>query len=287
MATSATTLVQRVRRFIGDWPDLDVVTASLTNSATTLTVADTSIYSGNWLIQLDQEILRIKTAPSSGTSLTVARGMQGTTAASHANSTSVLVRPAWSDVQVLDALNAGINATFPYFYQPVSDSSLTGDATTYEFAVPNLTSPASTPIPFITRIDLKVTGDTAYRQMEGRWEVRRGSSPIIKFRSPPAPGTIRVYGFGPFAPLAFTDSLPALWPVWGDDPLIEYAAQRLLMSGEAARNRHDQGPLDSREAANRPGSSSAAAAQLLQRFLQRMSQQPMPPMPKHVQRTFF
>jgi len=286
MAASATTLVQRVRRFVGDWPDLDVTTASLTNSATTVTVADTSIYGTNWLIQLDQEIMRVKTAPSLGTSLTVARGMQGTTAVSHSNSTSVLSRPAFSDQQMLDALNAGIDATFPYFYQAVEDSSLIPDGMTYEFAVPNLASP-SQPIPYITKIDLKVSGDLSYRQVDGRWEIRRGSAPVIKFRSPPAIGTLRVYGFGPFSHLGFTDSLPTLWPSWGEDPLVEFAAQKLLMSSEVARTRHDVGPLDNRDSANRQGGASAAAGQLLQRFLQRMSQSPMPPLPRHVQRTFF
>lgn len=286
MAASATTLVQRVRRFVGDWPDLDVVTASLTNSTTTVTVADTSVYGVNWLIQLDQEIMRVKTAPSLGTSLTVARGLQGTTAVSHGSSTSVLIRPAFSDQQMLDALNAGIDATFPYFYQPVQDTSLTTNGATYEFTVPNLSSP-SQPIPFITKIDLKVSGDTAYRQIDGRWEIRRGSTPVIKFRSPPAIGTLRVYGFGPFAQLAFTDSLPTLWPSWGEDPLVEFAAQKLLMSGEAQRARHDLGPRDDRESQTRQGGGAATAGQLLQRFLQRMSQSPMPPMPRHAQRTFF
>jgi hypothetical protein len=286
VSTSATTLIQRVRRYVGDWPDLDVTTASLSNSVTTATVADTSIYGVNWLIQLDQEVLRVKTAPSSGTSLTVARGMQGTTAASHANSTSVLLRPAYTDQQILDSLNAGIDATFPYFYQPVQDTSLLPNGTTYEFTVPNLTSP-SQPIPFITRIDLKVTGDTAYRQIDGRWEIRRGSTPVIKFRSPPAPGTLRVYGFGPFAQLAFTDTLPSLWPSWGEDPLVEFAAQRLLMNSEAARTRHDVGPRDDREAAQRQGGAAATAGQILQRFQMTMAARPMPPMPRHVQRTFF
>jgi hypothetical protein len=285
MATAASTLVQRVRRYVGDWPDLDVTTASLSNSVTTVSVADTTIYGPNWLIQLDQEILRVK-ALTNATTLTVARGMQGTTAATHVTASSVLIRPAWSDIQILDALNAGVNATFPFYYQPVQDTSLLPNGTTYEFAVPNLVSPAATPIPYITDIQLKVSGDTAYRTVDGRWTILRGSAPIIKFRSPPATGTLRVYGFGPFAQLAYTDNLPTLWPVWGDDPLVEYAAQRLLMSGEAGRVRVS-GPRDDREAATRVGSSAQVAGQLLQRFQMRMAQQPMPPLPRHATRTFF
>lgn len=279
MSTSAVTLIQRTRRFVGDWPDLDVTTASITNSSATLTVADSSIYGKGWLIQADQEAMRVL-AKASATTLTVTRGSQGTTAASHANGVVVLVRPIWLDQQYLDALNEGINATFPFYYKPVTDTSLTADGSTYEFAVPNMPS-TSIPIPYISKIDIKISGDPAYRPTK-RWEVRRGSSPIIKFRSMAAPGTIRIYGYGPFGQMAMADSLDALWPIYGDDVLMEYAANSLLMSGEARRSKQDTGAKDERQNANQPGTSSSAAGQMLNRFQLRLQQQPMPRMPVHV-----
>jgi hypothetical protein len=283
MATAVSTLIQRSRRFVGDWPDQDVTTASISSSSATLTVADSSIYGTNWIIQVDQEAMRVKALPSA-TTLTVMRGIQGSTAASHATAATVLVRPAWTDQEYLDAVNAAIDATFPFYYQPVTDTSLTSDGATYEFAVPNMPN-TSVPIPFLYKIEVKISGDPAWRQAN-RWDVRRSSSPIIKFRSMVAPGTIRVHGFGPFSQVGFTDSLPALWPVWGDDVLLEYIANKLLMSGEARRVRQDVGAKDNRENANQAGSSSAAASQLYQRFLFRLQQQPMPPLPKHVVPTF-
>lgn len=282
MATSATTLIQRVRRFVGDWPDLDSIAADITNTGAlqfNMSVADSSIYGRGWLIQVDHEMMRIATIVNSGT-ITVTRAVQGTTAASHASGSTILVRPAWGDQQILDSLNAGVDATFPYYYQAVSDVSLTADGSTYEFAVPNMPN-TSVPIPYLSKIEIKISGDPAYR-LAPRWEVRRSSTPIIKFKSMAAPGSIRVHGFGPFTQLAFTDSLNALWPVWGDDVLIEYAANRLLLSGEAWRSRQDTGAKDDRQNANPPGGSMQLANQLLNRFQLRISSQPMPPMPKHV-----
>lgn len=284
MAASATTLIQRTRRFIGDWPENDATTASVANTSTVtnIAVADSTIYSAGWILQIDTEAMYVTSLPSA-TTVAVRRGVRGTTVASHASGSTILVRPAFLDIQYLDAINAGIDATFPYYYQPVIDTSLTADGSTYEFTVPNMSSP-SIPIPYLSKIDILATADTAYRPLE-RWEVRRGATPKIKFRSPPQPGTIRVQGFGPFNQLAAADSLSALWPVYGDDVLIEYAANRLLMSGEAQRVRQDTGARDDREASNRLGGSAAAASQLLQRFQLRLQQQPMPPMPRHVIRT--
>lgn len=279
MATAVTTVIQRARRFVGDWPDLDTTGASISSNGVTLTVADSSIYGVNWTIQVDQEAMRVKAIPSS-TTLTVLRASRGTTGASHASGASVLVRPAWLDQDYLDALNAGMDATFPFYYQPVTDTSLTADGSTYEFAVPNMPS-TSTPIPFLSRIEVKISGDTAWRAAN-RWDIRRSSSPIIKFRSMVAPGTLRVHGFGPFTQLSFADSFPPLWPAWGEDVLLEFIANRLLMSGESMRVRQDIGAKDTRESANQVGSSASAAGQLLQRFQLRLQQQPMPPMPKHV-----
>lgn len=281
MATTLGTLIQRTRRFLNDYPEFDVTTASVaTTSVATVSVADTTIYAVNSVIQLDQEAMRVK-ALTSGVLLTVLRGASGTTAATHASGVTVLMKPAFLDQQIIDAVNAGINATFPYYYKQAVDTTLTADGTTYEFTVPNMPS-TTIPIPRLSHIDLKQTGDPAYRKVD-YWEIRRGSTPKIKFRFPPPTGTIRIHGYGPFPNLAATtDSLDSLWPGWGEDIIVEYAAQRLLMSGEANRVRHDVGPQDARESATRTGSSAAAAGQILQRFQMRLQQAPMPPIPPHL-----
>jgi hypothetical protein len=283
--TTLLTLIQRVRRFVGDYPELDVLTASIaTTSVTTITVADTTIYSVNWMIQVDQEAMRIK-ALTNGTTLTVLRGANGTTAATHANSATVLIRPQFLDLQIIDAVNAGINASFPFYYKKAYDTSLTADGATYEFTIPNMPS-TSTPMPYVYRVDIDVTGDLTYRIVED-WRVIRGGVPVIKFPAAPWPGTIRVHGYGPFPNLSATsDSLDSLWPSWGEDALIEYAAQRLLMASEARRVRLDSGPQDDAQSPARQGVAASTAGQLLQRFQLRLQQAPMSPIPPHVTRTF-
>lgn len=278
MATTAVTLIQRTRRFLGDWPENDASTASISSNGTSLTVTDTTQYSPGWLIQVDTEAMYVS-ALASATALTVRRGVRGTTAASHVTASTVVVRPHFFDIEYLDALNSAINACFPMLYQPVVDETTVTAAGTYEYTIPNLNS---VPIPYISKVFYKETGDLTYREFKS-WEVERGSTPKIKMRRDVPTGLLRVYGFGPLPPLsATTDSLNTLFPVMAEDALVFFAAQYLLSSGEARRVREDTGARDDRESANRTGSSMAASREMLTRFYNRLQQCAMPPMPKNV-----
>ena len=285
MAVTLQSLVQQTRRMLRDWKDFDATTASLSSSATTVTVADSSIYANRWPIEIDQELMMVRSV-ATATTLTVERGAMGSTAASHASSSTVLIRPDFYTVEIIDAINQGILACFPQIYKPVQDTSLTTADNTYEYTVPNMpgTYNGSTiPIPFVNRLEIKVPGDLTYRPYK-RYEVIRASTPLIKLRSPYAiGGLLRVSGFGPFPPLtSITDTLDAQWPVAAQYLLPIYATAQLLMSGEAGRVRQALGPRDDREAANRVGSSMSAGLQLYNRFLRELASCAMPPLPKHV-----
>ena len=267
-----------------DWPDQDALTASISNSGTTATVADSSIYTANWPIEIDEEMLIVRAKPSA-TTLTVKRAAFGTTGASHANGAAILVRPSFSSLEILDALNAALDQTFPYIYRPVLDTSLTTSADTYEYTVPNLPS-GGVPIPYLSRVEIKGSGETNFRAISS-WTVRRGATPKIQFRrATEAGGTIRVHGYGPFTRLASGDSLDALFPLNAEPLLVWGAAAVLLASGEAGRVRVDTGAIDSREQANRVGASMQASNQLHQRFLLGLRDAAMAPMPKHLKATF-
>lgn len=278
MATTAATLVQRVRKFLRDWPEGDVLTAIMSSTtSTTMTVADATIYSPGWVIQIDSEAMQVRTN-AAGTSLGVLRAARGTTGATHANGATILVRPRFLDTDILEALNSGINASFPWIYQPVIDESLVTTGTTYEYTIPNLNG---SPIPFISEVSFKETGDLTFRNFRA-WDVIRGGTPAIKLRRPLPTGTLRVRGFGPVTSLADTTvSLSTSYPSYAEDALTLYAAQYLLASGEAARVREDTGARDQRENANRPGSSMSASNAILQRFQRRLMDSGLPPMPKH------
>jgi hypothetical protein len=277
--------VNRVRRFIRDFPDNDSSTASIASGGATLSVADSAaLYVLYRPIEMGQEAL-IPTAKPSGTTLTVRRGARGTTAASYASGTTILVHPNFLAQEILDAINSAIQASFPLIYKPTLDTSLTTLANTYEYTVPNMPGTyggASIPVPRISKLELKLTGEADYVRTKA-WDVRRGATPKLQFlREPDTGATIRVHGFGPFPDLAFADSLDTLWPVFAEDYLVWHAAAFLLAAGEAGRVRSDTGAIDNREQANRTGSSMTASNALYQRALTRLSQAAMPPLPKHV-----
>lgn len=281
MSTSASTLTERTRRYLRDWPDQDTLTGSMSASVTTATVADGTLYSKNWTVQVEDEAM-VVSANGAGTSVSVRRGRFGTTAVTHVSGSAILVRPAFTNMDILDALNRALDACFPLLYRPVA-TEWTGDTSTaYEYLIPNMTT-LSVPIPYLARVEYKESGDTAFREVR-RWSVVRGDTPIIKFRSTlPGGGTLRLVGFGPFAHLtASSDTLDGFFPYNAEDLLVEYAAQSLLTSGEAGRVRTDTGAVDTREQANRTGSSMAAANAVLARWQQRLRAAAMAPMPRHV-----
>jgi hypothetical protein len=157
MATATSTLIQRTRRYLRDWPDLDALTASVSDTTTTIPVGTGTQFAANWDIEIDSELMIVRSVSSNN--LTVKRGAKGSTAASHASAASVLVRPHFSSVEILDALNRGLDACFPLLYQPVIDESLTILADTYEYTVPSVNS---SPIPYVSTVELKDDGDDDY-----------------------------------------------------------------------------------------------------------------------------
>lgn len=285
MATAASALVARTRRFVRDYPDNDALTVSLTASGTTATVASSALYQPGVIIEIDSENLYVASL-ASATTLTVRRGVRGSTAASHVNASAVLVRPAFFAAEILDALNGAQYDAYPVFYKPVIDESLTGDGTTYEFTVPNMTGTydgATIVIPYLSKVFTRVSGQVPWAPTQ-RWEVIRGATPKIKFREPPLSGEqIRITGYGPFTDfVATTDTVDTLMPKRLERSLHLYAASELLASGEAGRVRQDTGARDQRESANRTGSSLSLSNSLYGRWRAKLLNQPMPSLPPHV-----
>jgi hypothetical protein len=300
VSTTLQTLVDRTRNFLRDTPDYDQTTVSLANStaATTITVADTSPYRVRWAIEVDYETMILRSAPSSGTTMTVTRGWRGAAVASHAASASVLIRPAFYAQEIIDAINGAIGACYPYLYYPVVDTSLTVLTNQYQYAIPSMPGTTGYPIPMVYKVEVLQPGDYTFRETR-RWEVQRGVvtsgspstsgsisyvSPVIKFRAlPPVGGTLRVHGFGPFPQLVnLTDSLDPLFPPNAAGLLHKIAAGYLLQSGEAGRDRSDSGPIDRREEANRGGLSLSAAGGILGRTELELLRNAMPPLPRHI-----
>ena len=278
--------MQRTRRLLRDWPEEDVLTASVSSGGTTLTVADGTIYPTKFLLEIDQEVLYTSTAGSGTTVTNVRRAQRGSSAASHASGATVLINPRFYSVEILDALNDALDACFPLIYRPVTTEYTGITDGTYEYTIPSMDG-LGISIPSIYRIDIQESGDTVFRETRA-WEIARGEAPFIKFkRALAAASTIRIYGYGPFTHLsAITDELDDYFPKQAEGLLPLFAASQLLASGEAYRVRNYTGVLDQRENANAPGSSLRAAENLRNRFYTQLQQAAMPPLPKHIKATF-
>lgn len=259
MATSAATLVQRARRKLRDWPEEEQLGASITSSVTSLTVADSSLYQKNTLLEIDSEMILVRSV-SNSTTVTVLRGARGTTAVSHASSSTVLRSPRFFTLEILDALNAGIDAFFPQVWKRFVDTSLAPDGATYEFSMPSMPSPDTRPPIRVSRVEFRESSSEPYRRLRGWRTLRAPSSNKLVLDSALPAGTLRLMGAGPFPHLtATTDSLDAEFPVEAEDLLVRYACAMLLESGEMLRVRTDVGAVDNREQATRVGASLSAS----------------------------
>lgn len=263
-----------------DYPELDATTASISASGTTLTVADTTIYFKNQKIQVEQEAMLVR-ALASGTTLTVFRGASGTAAAVHASGATILVSPAFYDVEYLDALNYAVDSMYPYVYKEVEDTSLTTSTNVYEYSIPNEASTAK-PIRALSRVELKQPGSFTFNKSR-TWRVNRGATPTIVFYGVPVKGSIiRLHGYSPFSDLTLAGSTDAQFPDDALDTLTLGAAEYLTAAGETGRVRTDVGPTDSRENANRVGSSLAVSNALLGRFERSLQRHAMAPLPRSI-----
>jgi hypothetical protein len=292
MAVSAQTLIARTRRYVRDYPKTDSLTASAASNATSLTVADTSLYAVGWMIQVDDgadvEAVEVK-ALASGTQLTVGRAAAGIPPAggvTHATDTPILIRPKWFDTEILDALNYAIWNTYPYIYKEIlAAPTETANDQRVQFTVPELVWSSDTVyMPHVASVEFKDSGDATGDFYPVRhWRVRRGSgNHYIEFYDPPTTGTsIRIRGYGPFEYMIASGNLDSEFPLHAQDLLVVGAAEYLLSSGEAGRVAIDVGVIDQREQANRVGSSMSAANALQSRFERMLYRHAMPPLSRH------
>lgn len=113
------------------------LTQSATDSATSLTVADTSALSRG-VIEIDDELLWIDTVDSVSLTLTAppyGRGYRGTTASAHASGSRVVSSPMFPRHLVKQAINEAISAVFPDLFA-VDSTSFTYNAARLTYSMP-------------------------------------------------------------------------------------------------------------------------------------------------------
>ena len=282
MATSLDTLIKQVRRFVRDWPEEDVLTASMSSTTSIASVAVATDYADGWLLEIDQEVLG-SLGFNSGTDVKVRRGLRGSTAASHASLTTVLVRPTWLLQDYVDALNWAKNECFPKIYKDALDTSLTTLANTYEYTIPSI---GGLPMRYVSKVEFKAVGAVDYREVR-EYSIRRGATPKLQFLQDQDAGqTIRIHGYSPFPDIALGGSLDTQWPAQGDRLLVLGAASYLLASEESGRGRSDRPARQAQNEEMRAGARMNQANALDTRFRRSMVDAALPPLPIHARPTF-
>ncbi len=141
-------LMRRVRRRGRDHPEralLQDTPLDASDTAVTLLQADLPKFKdGGILVNFDDETdeLAITTAPADTTALTVgvSRGQDGTAAAEHPTATALLLRPRWSNAEIIDALAYVVDNEFWPHVWLAGETSLTYQGATeyYSPAVPDI-----------------------------------------------------------------------------------------------------------------------------------------------------
>jgi hypothetical protein len=111
-------LRSKIRARLSAWPD-DVGTlgaAISTTTATSATLAAALDIPVKGLLQIDDEVMRVKTYVAAGTAVgSILRGDRGTTAATHTNGSVVSVYPiwGWTDYDINREIDAAIDWLYP------------------------------------------------------------------------------------------------------------------------------------------------------------------------------
>lgn len=121
-AVSLATLVTRVQQHLMDNPQSD--TCTLSNASTTvMVVGDYTKYGAGDLVQISEwsstnnELVRVEATPTTNTSVTVTRGVYGSTAATASAGTVTFVAPNYPKVQIERAVTEVVDELWPWSYQ--------------------------------------------------------------------------------------------------------------------------------------------------------------------------
>lgn len=126
MAYSQATLVSRIRRELNDAPWFDTCTEVMDVSETDLSVADTTYWAIGDIVEFQgldassvvQNEQCLVTALFDATTLTVRRGHNDTTPATHATGASIAKNPLFQKIQIEKAIEGALQSMWPTAYYP-------------------------------------------------------------------------------------------------------------------------------------------------------------------------
>ena len=145
MAVSFDQLVSRVKQqllgYTRDQASITYITEPMTATDTTFQVdTDTVTNISRGLVEIDDELILVKSFDRSSGTVTVlggvnGRGVEGTTAATHADNTFVTDDPMYPKARIKEAINDTIRATYPDLWV-FDDYEFPWQAARYEYPLP-------------------------------------------------------------------------------------------------------------------------------------------------------
>lgn len=145
MAVTFDQLVSRVKQqllgYTRDQASISYITQPMTATDTTFQVdVDTVTNISRGLVEIDDELILVKTFDRSSGTVTVlsgvgGRGVEGTTAATHADNAFVTDDPMYPKARIKEAINDTIRATYPDLWV-FDDYEFAWQAARYEYPLP-------------------------------------------------------------------------------------------------------------------------------------------------------
>lgn len=254
------------------------LTASIDADDVSIPVANTSVLSRG-RIQIEDELIWIDSASREGTTATVppyGRGMDGTTAATHASGTRVINQPLYPRKVVKDAINKAILTAGTQLYG-VTRTTLTPDYTTNIYEMPATTRDVLS----VKVYDPSNGGAAAFLR---KWSLDKNVSTTIS--STGMALTIRdgmisepldievVYSRDPIVLSASSDAFTASYlPATAEDLIILLAASRLLATSESYNLQTRSVEANTMDAKVPPGQGVAQSKYLYQLYTQRLAEE--------------
>ena len=192
----------KIRSRLSAWADdVGALGAAIsTTTATSATLAAALDISEKALIQIDDEVIRIKTYVAAGTSIaSMLRGDRGTTAATHLNAAPVTVYPfwGWTDTDINREIDAATDWLWPdvWVLKPLTNTLLANET---DFGLPSGTIyPNGEVIKRVELLDTSVSPNE-YREILG-W--KHVGDRLILTRATSQAYTARIWVMGKHARL--------------------------------------------------------------------------------------
>lgn len=146
VAVSSTTFQEIIDEVLGilhgytsDLEELTSLTGSITSTATTFIVDDSTQVSRG-LIEIDSELLWVKSVDQASNTVTIApfgRGFRDTDAASHSANAMVMNNPRFPRQSVITAVKQTLLSVYPDIFQVLTDESNTSNPVQRTYSLPN------------------------------------------------------------------------------------------------------------------------------------------------------